>query len=201
MPTEKKLDAEELPYFTLLRKIPIKWVEWATKEVPVSYVIANCSNNESSYNKDLVLLQKRDFYKALDETLKPEQDVQLSYSEAKADAISPNLESTKTVKLEFQGRDILSRGGLYQTVLKADPQFQYLHILKNFLEVFKLFVSRNSTEVQKVLLQKQYSCPWEVFQDLMKNKVLKHAFFSEVEAKLGAEMKGLLLEKWEAQHG
>ncbi len=199
MSTSKKLDAEELPYFSLLRKIPVKWVEWATKEVPVSYIIGNCSNNPESYNTHLELFQKRDFYKALDETLKPAQEVQLNYS--KAENISPNLDITRNAKLEFHGRDILSRGGVYQTLLQADPQFQYLHVLKQFMEVFKIFVTRNSTEIQKILRQKQYSCPWEIFQDLMKNSVLKHAFFSELEARLGNEIKGLLLEKWEQKNG
>jgi hypothetical protein len=201
VPTQKRVDAEELPYFTLLRKIPIRFVEWAEKEVPVAYVISDCSNNEQSYNRDIELRNKADFYKALDDTLKPQAAVTLNYETTQVNDIVPGFSNSERIQLHFAGKDILTRGGLYQTLLKEDDQFRYVHTLKEFLRLFKIFIERNRTRIQKTLEQHKFSSPWELFQEVMQDETLRYSFFTEVETQLGKEVKGMLLAKWEREHG
>lgn len=199
MPPQERIDVEKLPYIDLIRRVPIKFVEWATKEIPIAYVIGDCSNNEESYDVDLDFLCKDDFYKALREKLKPQAKVQLNYESARVQKLIPKFPQLQEVQLHFQGKDLLTRGGIYDRLLDYDPRFLYLHNLKKFLKVFKDFVEKNKPRVQKILQQEQYSSPWQVFRALMTDDTLKHAFFTLVEHNLGNEVKAVLSQKWEEE--
>lgn len=197
---EERIEAEELPYITLLRKVPIKFIEWADKEIPTTYLIGNCSNNKETYDQSITMLKKADFYKALKQ-LKPKAEVKLMYEEAGANQVMPGLEGTREVTLEFEGRDILTREGIYQRMVETDSQFRTLAKIKGIMKIFQKFVEQNRNMVQSMLKQKKFTSPWEVFRELMKEDRLKVSFFTMVENQLGKDTKGVLLEKWEKENG
>lgn len=193
-----RVEAEELPYFTLLQKVPIKFVEWADKEIPTAYVIANCSGNEATYGRSVELKKKADFFKALESTLKPQAKVTLNYEEAHATETLPNIETMREATLKFQGKDILSRGGIKERMAEADPQFNYLLKVRQTLDVFQKFIDQNKGTIQKILKKGKFTSPWQVLRELMKDERLKVSFFNLIGAQMGDQTKALLLEKWES---
>lgn len=197
MADKPRVDAEELPYFTLLQKVPIKFVEWADKEVPTTYVVANCSNNEETYNRSVELTKKADFYKALKSTIKPRAKVTMKYEEAKATDMLPQLEASREVEVKFEGKDILSRAGISERLAIHDPQYNYLLTVKKVLLVFQRFIDQNKNTIQKLLKKNKFTSPWQVLKEFMKNDMLKASLFNMIGNELGEQTKVKLLEKWE----
>jgi hypothetical protein len=197
----ERQEAENLPYITLLRKVPVKFVEWADAEIPTTYLIANCSNNPETYNQSVEFKKKSDFYKALKEKLHPQVNVSVNYEEAGVTKVVSGIDSQSQMTLEFQGKDILSRQGLKDRLMKSDPQFQKLSNIKTILKTFQQFIEQNKTRVQSILKQQQFSSPWQVLQELLGDERLKFSFFSMIENQLGETTKTALLEKWEKENG
>lgn len=196
--TQPKIEAEELPYFTLLQKVPIKFIQWADKEIPTTYVIGNCSNNKETYNRSVELKKKGDFYKALKTTLKPQAEVTVNYEEAGAKQMLPQMQASRNVMLKFEGKDILSRVGISERLADYDPQFKYLLTIKKVLQVFQRFIDMNKGTLQKMLKKGKYTSPWQVLRELMKDNSLKVPLFNMIGNELGEETKTRLLEKWES---
>lgn len=195
--TQPKIEAEELPYFTLLQKIPIKFIAWADKEVPTTYVIGNCSNNPATYNRSVELKKKADFYKALKSTIKPQAKVTVNYEEAEAKKMLPQLEASRQVELKFEGKDILSRQGISDRLADFDPQYKYLLTVKKVLQMLQKFIDMNKGTIQKMLKKNKLSSPWQVLRELMKDDTMKLPLFQMIGTELGEEAKNKLLQKWE----
>lgn len=197
MPTR----AEELPYFTLIQKVIIPAIEHADKERPIAYVIADCSHNENTYNTSRPVKKKDDLYKELAETFKPQALVTLNYHAAGTAKLFPHMPSASQTRLEFTGKDILSRQGIAERLQQSDQHFRYYTWIKKVLEIYEKFIDQNLQVVQTMLLTKKYDSPMDLLRDAMKDARLKNSFTQILCHDLEVETNTVqdLLEKWEGK--
>jgi len=101
----------ELPYFKLRQEVPGEFKKYLDKEIPVAFIIADCSNNKETYRLDHELHNKQEFIECLRDKLKPKASINTKING-----------KNESIDMIFPGNRILSRGDKKTVDSNKQPQ-------------------------------------------------------------------------------
>jgi len=191
--SNKKTKAIELPYFRLIEEVIDEYQKYLDKENPITYVIADCSNNEDTYGQSIDIKSQEDFYNSLSNDLKPKKDVELDYKAAKADNLFNDMNEVEKATVFFPGRSILTREGIKKRLILTNHNFFKLYLLNEMIEVFKIFIKEYMIQIQDIVRKFKITSASHLLENIKKeNSSLNMIFVNKVSKRIKSTLEYLL---------
>jgi len=149
-------ESYELPYFKLIQDVPGEFKKFLDKENPVAFIIANCSNNEDSYQTSHELHNKQEFIECLRNDLKPKINVNTKINGKK-----------EPIDMFFPGNRILSREGIKKQLILSNVNIFKKFFLIEFLKEYAKIVQSNRSLFNKHIEKDKKLSSWEILKKVI----------------------------------